>query len=135
MVNVERVSLSFPKFLLNELDNIVKSKNYSSRSELIRDAVRKYVLENNSLKSEGKVNGLITVVYEPSKEIMEEMSNIYFEYNEVIKSMNHSYVKTACNKNKKLESFVVEGDSKLISSFYVRVQNISGKIYDNILIF
>jgi len=135
MVNVERISLSFPKFLLNELDNIVEAKNYSSRSELIRDAVRKYVLENNALKSEGIVNGMITVVYNPSKETMEEMGHIYFEYDEIIKSMNQSYVKTACGKNKKLESFVIEGDSELVSKFYQKIQSINGKIYDNIIIF
>ncbi|WP_459202411.1 CopG family ribbon-helix-helix protein [Methanococcus sp. CF] len=135
MVNVERISLSFPKFLLSELDSIVESKNYSSRSELIRDAVRKYVIENNALTSGKTVNGMITVVYSPSKDTMEEMSHIYFEYENIIKSMNQSYVKTACEKNKKLEIFVIEGESDIVSEFYQKIQNINGKIYDNIIIF
>jgi len=41
MVNVERISISFSKFLLKEIDDVVKKKGYSSRSELIRDATRK----------------------------------------------------------------------------------------------
>jgi len=58
MVNVERISISFSKFLLKEIDDVVKKKGYSSRSELIRDATRKQVLENNQLNREGNISEL-----------------------------------------------------------------------------
>jgi len=71
MVNVERISISFSKFLLKEIDDVVKKKGYSSRSELIRDATRKQVLENNQLNREGNISGIIIVVYTPTKESLD----------------------------------------------------------------
>jgi CopG family nickel-responsive transcriptional regulator len=135
MVNVERISISFSKYLLKEIDDVVKKKGYSSRSELIRDAVRKHVLESNSLDKEGDISGIIIVVYTPTKESMEKMSRLYFEYNDVVKSINQSYVTTSCGKNKKVEIFVVEGDAKKISEFYDGISKIDGKIYDKVIVF
>ncbi|ADC70085.1 putative transcriptional regulator, CopG family [Methanocaldococcus sp. FS406-22] len=135
MVNVERISISFPKFLLKEIDEVVKRKGYSSRSELIRDAVRKYVLESNPLDKNETVSGIIIVVYNPTKESLERMSKLYFEYNKVIKSLNQAYVTTSCGKNAKVEIFVVEGNSKDVSKFYDEISKIDGKIYDKAIVF
>ncbi len=135
MGNVERISLSFPKFLLTEIDELMKKKGYSSRSELIRDATRKHILENNQLNREGVVSGIITIVYTPTKRAMDEMSKAYFEYDNLIKSMNQSYVCTSCGKNKKVEMFIVEGECSEISKFYNLISKTNGKIYDNIVLF
>jgi CopG family nickel-responsive transcriptional regulator len=135
MANVERISLSFPKFLLKEIDEVVERKGYSSRSELIRDATRKHVLESNQLNNEGEIGGIIIVVYTPTKKAMEKMSKAYFEHNNIVKSINQSYITTSCGKNKKVEIFIVEGDSKDVSEFYDKIDKVDGKIYDKIVIF
>ena len=135
MVNVERISLSFPKFLLKEIDEVVKKKGYSSRSELIRDAVRKYILESNQLGKRDPINAIIIVVYNPTKNSMEEMSKAYFEHNSIVKSINQSYITTSCGSNKKVEIFIVEGNSEEVSRFYSKVSNLDGKIYDKIIVF
>ena len=118
-----------------EIDEVVKRKGYSSRSELIRDAVRKYVLESNPLDKNEVVSGIIIVVYNPTKESLERMSKLYFEYNKVIKSLNQAYVTTSCGKNAKVEIFVVEGNSKDVSKFYDGISKIDGKIYDKVIVF
>ena len=135
MVNVERISLSFPKFLLKEIDEVVKNKGYSSRSELIRDAVRKYILESNQLDKRNPISAIIIVVYNPTKNSMEEMSKAYFEHNSIVKSINQSYITTSCGSNKKVEIFIVEGNSEEVSKFYSKVSNLDGKVYDKIIVF
>ncbi|AEH06614.1 CopG family ribbon-helix-helix protein [Methanothermococcus okinawensis] len=135
MVNVERISLSFPKFLLKEIDEVAKTKGYSSRSELIRDATRKHILESNQLNKEGTISGIIIIVYTPTKKAMEYMSKAYFEHNDIVKSINQSYITTSCGKNKKVEIFIVEGNSKDVSKFYDKINKIDGKIYDKVVIF
>ena len=135
MVNVERISVSFPKFLLKEIDEIAEKKGYSSRSEFIRDSVRRYILESNQLDREGVISGIIVVVYSPTKNAMEKMSRAYFEHNNIIKSINQSYIKTSCGKNKKVETFIIEGNSEDISNFYDKISNLEGKVYDKIIIF
>ncbi|WP_456417018.1 CopG family ribbon-helix-helix protein [Methanocaldococcus sp.] len=134
MANVERISISFPKYLLKEIDKIVKDKGYSSRSELIRDSIRKYILEND-LDKDGQISGIIIVVYTPTKKSMEKMSKLYFEYNEIVKTINQSYITTSCGKNKKVEIFVVEGNAEKIYEFYDQISKIDKKIYDKIVIF
>jgi len=135
MGNVERISLSFPKFLLKEIDEVVEKKGYSSRSELIRNATRKHVLESNQLNKDDDVGGIIIVVYTPTKKAMEGMSKAYFEHNHIVKSINQSYITTSCGKNKKVEIFIVEGHSKDVSKFYDKIDKIDGKIYDKVVIF
>ncbi|MCQ6253653.1 CopG family ribbon-helix-helix protein [Methanocaldococcus sp.] len=134
MANVERISISFPKYLLKEIDKIVKDKGYSSRSELIRDSIRKYILEND-LDKDGQISGIIIVVYTPTKKSMEKMSKLYFEYNEIVKTINQSYITTSCGKNMKVEIFVVEGNAEKIYEFYDQISKIDKKIYDKIVIF
>ena len=135
MGNVERISLSFTKFLLEEIDEIVELKGYSSRSELIRDATRKQIIENNQFNKGDVLSGIIIIVYSPKKNSLEYMSNIYFEYNAIVKSMNQSYISTSCGLNKKIELFIVEGDSKTLSEFYLKISKIDGKVYDKVILF
>ncbi len=134
-MNVERISISFPKFLLKEIDNLIEKKGYSSRSELIRDAVRKYILENNPLDRDGDISGIIIVVYEPNKESLNEMSKLYFDFHDIIKSLNQGYITTQCGKNKKVEIYIVNGNSKKIKEFYEKICKLKGKLYDKIVIF
>ncbi|HIP17419.1 MAG TPA: CopG family ribbon-helix-helix protein [Methanothermococcus okinawensis] len=135
MVNVERISVSFPKFLLKEIDEITEKKGYSSRSEFIRDSIRKNILENNQLDREGFISGIVIIVYSPTKNAMEKMSRAYFEHNSIIKSINQYYIKTSCGKYKKVETFIIEGNSEDISNFYDKISNLEGKVYDKIIIF
>ncbi|ENN96617.1 CopG family transcriptional regulator [Methanocaldococcus villosus KIN24-T80] len=135
MVNVERVSLSLPKFLLGEIDRLMKRKGYSSRSELIRDAIRKYILESNLPLEDKEVGGIIILVYSPNKENIEFLEKLFLEYKDIINSINQSYIKTSCGKNKKIETYIVEGNAKKILEFYENIIKIPEKIYDKIIIF
>ncbi|WP_456472150.1 CopG family ribbon-helix-helix protein [Methanocaldococcus sp.] len=133
-MNVEKISISFPKFLLKEIDELVKKKGYSSRSEVIRDAIRKYVLESNTLDKD-YISGIIIVVYTPDKDVLEYMSKLYFKYNDIVKSLSQSYITTSCKKVKKVEIFVVEGEGKKVKEFYENINKLPKKIYDKIIIF
>lgn len=135
MGDIERISISFSKFLLEEIDRLINEKGYSSRSELIRDAVRKMILENNTLDREGIINGIIIVVYYPTKENLDTMSKLYFEYHNLIKSVNQGYITTQCGKNMKVEMFIVEGKGKEIKNFYESIKKLNKKIYDKIVVF
>jgi CopG family nickel-responsive transcriptional regulator len=62
---ITRVSLTLPKKLLDELDRTLKTQDYASRSEAVRDALRDFLASykwRQGLK--GELVGVIVIVYE-----------------------------------------------------------------------
>ncbi len=50
MSSAEKVSVRFPRGLMQQIDELVKSGEFSSRSELIKEAVRFFLLHYESPK-------------------------------------------------------------------------------------
>ena len=68
--NITRIGVSLPKNLLEEFDNIIRTRGYSSRSEAIRDAIRNYIMEYKWLERE---EGDIPIKLEGAlKQLLEE---------------------------------------------------------------
>lgn len=44
--DLENIQIRIPKNILAEVDELVKRKIFSSRSEIIRESLRRYILEN-----------------------------------------------------------------------------------------
>jgi len=61
---VERVGVSFEPVLLKEFDKYLSKRGYSSRSEAIRDLVRKAMIEKEIEDGTGEVLGTLTYVYD-----------------------------------------------------------------------
>jgi CopG family nickel-responsive transcriptional regulator len=106
------VSLSLPTELLKELDAILGEEHYASRSEVVRQAVRMYVLEYRELdKIKGNVIATITVLYE-KMEKNDELFRLQHEFSDMITAYLHSHLtETDC-----LEVMVVKGSSKRLKS-------------------
>ncbi|MBN1539804.1 MAG: nickel-responsive transcriptional regulator NikR [Candidatus Thermoplasmatota archaeon] len=60
---VERVGVSFEPELLEGFDALIRRKRYPSRSEAIRDLVRRSLIESSVEESEGEVLGTLTYIY------------------------------------------------------------------------
>jgi CopG family nickel-responsive transcriptional regulator len=59
------VSLSLPSGVLSDVDRSVDSLGYTSRSELVRDAVRAFLRGRAEISSlEGHINGIMLLVYD-----------------------------------------------------------------------
>ena len=116
------ISISLTKDLLNRLDKFAKEKGYSSRSEVIRDAVRDVLSEYElSGFEEGKVTATITVISEQDKrDVNERLTRLRHEYDDIVSGNMHIHLgKTYC-----LEIFITEGDSKTVLSFVGKIRAI-----------
>jgi CopG family nickel-responsive transcriptional regulator len=102
------ISVSLPKELLKELDAILGEEKSATRSEVLRQAVRGYIIEYKELdKLKGNVIATITVLYE-KKEKNEELFRLQHEFSDMITAYLHSHLtETSC-----LEVMVVKGPSK-----------------------
>ncbi len=106
------ISVSLPKELLKELDAIRGEEKSATRSEVLRQAVRSYIIEYKELdKLKGNVIATITVLYE-KKEKNEELFRLQHEFSDMITAYLHSHLTdTSC-----LEVMVVKGPSKRLKN-------------------
>jgi len=83
------VSLSLPDKILADIDNAVENIGYTSRSELVRDAVRGFLREKSEVsKFEGHINGVLMLVYD--HECAARVSEVRHKHMSVFKSFMHA---------------------------------------------
>jgi len=106
------ISVSLPKELLRELDDILGEERYATRSEVLRQAVRTYVSEYKELeKIKGNVIATITVLYEKTEKNV-ELFRLQHEFSDMIAAYLHSHLtEKSC-----LEIMVVKGPAKRLKS-------------------
>ena len=60
-----RISMSLPKKLLSDFDEVLRERGYQSRSKGIRDALQDYIVRYQWMNEmEGNRIGIITVIYD-----------------------------------------------------------------------
>ena len=83
------VSLSLPEKILSDIDRAVDDIGYTSRSELVRDAVRAFLREKSEVsKLEGHINGVLMLVYD--HECAARVSEVRHKHMGVFKSFMHA---------------------------------------------
>jgi CopG family nickel-responsive transcriptional regulator len=110
--NMSIISVSLPKELLKELDAILGEEKSATRSEVLRQAVRSYIIEYKELgKLKGNVIATITVLYEKTEK-NEELFRLQHEFSDMITAYLHSHLtETNC-----LEVMVIKGPSKRLKN-------------------
>ncbi len=87
--NIEIFSFSVSKKIAHEIDDLCNEIGYSTRSELIRDAIRLLIRSKYDIdKMKGKVEGVIVVLYKHSAD--REVFRLKHENMDIIKSYMHS---------------------------------------------
>jgi CopG family nickel-responsive transcriptional regulator len=104
------ISLSIPDELRDELDRILGEEWYASRSEMVRQALRKYISEYKELENiQGNIIATVTALYE-KKDKNEELTQLQHKFGDVMTTYLHSHLtEKSC-----LEVMVFKGSSKRI---------------------
>jgi CopG family nickel-responsive transcriptional regulator len=104
---VSIISLSLPSELLEELDTALGEDRGVTRSEVVRQAVRMYLTQNNELeKIKGNIIATITVLYEKTEQ-NKELFRLQHEFDDMITAYLHAHLsETDC-----LEVMVIKGAS------------------------
>jgi CopG family nickel-responsive transcriptional regulator len=102
------ISLSIPDELRNELDRILGEEWYASRSEVVRQALRKYISEYKELENmRGNIVATVTALYE-KRDKNEELTQLQHEFGDVMTTYLHTHL----TEKNCLEVMVVNGPSK-----------------------
>lgn len=120
-----RFGVSIGDGLLQKFDAMIEKKNYTNRSEAIRDLIRDRLVEAEiEDKNSGyKAIGTITLVYDHhTREIGDRLTDIAHDHHELILSSIHVHL----THNSCLEVILVKGCGKELRSLSNRLISIKG---------
>lgn len=119
-----RISMSLPKKLLAEFDEVLHDRGYNSRSKGIRDALKDYIVRYKWMKDmEGEKVRIVAVIYEHTYTgVMEDLTTIQHQFRKYINVNMHIHM----NDNKCLEVIVVNGDAQPIRNLTESIMRLNG---------
>jgi CopG family nickel-responsive transcriptional regulator len=121
-MSVSRFGVSLDEELLKALDEFVADNQFANRSQAIRHLIEKNLTEEK-WKCDNIVAGAVVLVFNNQKrEILKRSSEIQFEYNDVILSVQGFYL----NEINYLEIIAVKGPSKRLTEVSEKLIGIKG---------
>jgi CopG family nickel-responsive transcriptional regulator len=117
--DLSRIGVSLPSNLLNNFDQILKTRGYSSRSEGIRDAIRSYIRYYKWMADmTGIRQGVITLVYDHHQRgLIAAITDIQHDYMQLIQASLHSHV----SHSRCVEVLLVKGEAKEVKEVAERL--------------
>ena len=111
MADLERFGVSMEDELLARFDALVDKRGYQSRSEAIRDLVRKELVSEEWADPNAEVVGTITIVYEHHEhELANTLADLQHQYHEHILCTTHVHL----DPHNCLEVIIVSGSSSTV---------------------
>ena len=119
-----RIGVSLPDDLLNNFDEIIKLRGYSSRSEAIRDAITTYITYSEWMGDiKGHRVGTIAVIYDCTKRgIPNALLDIQHHYSHLIKYFVHIFL----NNEEGFELIVLDGNGEEITELAGSIISLNG---------
>jgi len=120
--DVTVISVSVPEKLLERVENSIREQGFANRSEIIRQALRAFIMESRSLRElEGEIAASITIIYERGAK-KGQISEIQHSFGDIISTFLHAHIE----EDYCLEVIVVKGEAdtlrKLVDAFRTNEQ-------------
>ena len=105
-----RIGIALPDNLLTHFDELLINNGHSSRSDAIRDAIRRYIQYHDWMNNvKGERVGILTIVYNPSKTGLPTIiEKILFGSNEIFLSS----LRVSINSDYYLRIMVLRGEGE-----------------------
>jgi CopG family nickel-responsive transcriptional regulator len=108
---VVRFSVSVPKQLAKQLDQMAREKGYDNRSLAVADMIRAHLVEHRQNLGDQEIAGTITLVYDHHKQhVQATLTDIQHDHFDVIVSTLHVHL----DHHNCLEVLVVRGKAGVI---------------------
>ncbi|MFH0827201.1 MAG: nickel-responsive transcriptional regulator NikR [Candidatus Omnitrophota bacterium] len=122
MSHLVRFGVSLDKELLVQFDKQLREKNYSNRSEGLRDLIREDLVRNEWRQGK-EVAGSLNLVYDHHKRrLLNYLMDIQHEFHDNILSTQHIHL----DHNNCLEIIVVNGAPERIKLLYGKLKSAKG---------
>ena len=111
MAGIERFGVSMGQDLLTEFDRLMRDRGYASRSEAIRDLVRKELVATEWDNPKTEVVGTVSIVYEHHEHhLSDTLAELQHHHHRSIVSTTHVHL----DAHNCLEVVIVRGRSGLV---------------------
>jgi CopG family nickel-responsive transcriptional regulator len=128
---VERVGVSFEPELLESFDEMIKEKGYGSRSEAIRDLIRKALIESKIDEGDIEVLGTLTYVYDHHEgEVNNRLLDLQHDHHHEILFTTHVHM----DHDMCLEVLIVKGKAVKVRSLTDSIKAIKGVKHGELVI-
>jgi len=108
MSAIVRFGVSLDKTLLDKFDRLIEERNYSNRSEAIRDLIRQEFIKKEWQEGE-EVAGAITLIYDHHRrDLLNKITTMQHDYQNLIISTQHIHL----DHNNCLEIIAVRGNPR-----------------------
>jgi len=123
MERLKRFGVSMEEGLLDKFDNFIKKESYQSRSEAIRDLIRKLLVEEEWISGDRIVAGAIILVYDHHKrELVDNLVNIQHQHQAIIISSQHVHL----DHRMCLEAVLVKGKISEVHQLEAKLKSAKG---------
>lgn len=108
MTQLLRFGISLPKELVDKFDNLIRGKNYTTRSKALGDLIRQELIQKEW--QEGReIAGAITLIYDHHKrELLNKVTDLQHDFQNLIISAQHIHL----DHNNCLEIVAIKGDPR-----------------------
>jgi CopG family transcriptional regulator, nickel-responsive regulator len=111
MAELARIGIAIPEDLLGEFDRLIERRGYATRSEAVRDLVRKELIEEVSASPDAQVYGTVTLIYDHhARLLLDKLTDIQHRYHDAIMSTVHVHL----DRDNCLEVILVHGKSTVV---------------------
>ncbi|MCK5708307.1 MAG: nickel-responsive transcriptional regulator NikR [Candidatus Aureabacteria bacterium] len=122
MVEVIRFGVSLEKDLLDAFDKCIKRREYTNRSEAIRDLIRNELVKEQ-WNEEKEIAGAIILIYDHHKrDFVEKLMNIQHDFHKVIISTQHVHL----DHDNCLEIIAVKGKTQSVQKLANILASVKG---------
>ncbi len=122
---VARIGVSLEGPLLKELDAVVREKGYASRSEALRDLIRRGLVARR-VEVGGEVVGTITIVYRHDVGMVtHRILHRQHDFLGSIRATAHTHL----SEETCLEVLLVEGDAKQVAELADHLRTVKGVLF------
>lgn len=122
MLRLVRFGVSMEKQLLEGFDKLIREKNYSNRSEAIRDLIRESLVKEEWV-GDKEVAGIIILIYDHHRqEIVNTLTDIQHDFHKLIISTQHIHL----DHDNCLEIVVVKGKPKEVKNLAYQLKSTKG---------
>ncbi len=122
MAKLIRFGVSLDQELLKRFDQSIQSKNYTNRSEAIRDLIR-HDLVQKQWQADDEVAGTITLIYDHHKrELVNTLMDIQHDFGGLIIAAQHIHL----DHNHCLEVIVVKGSARKTQELADTLKSVKG---------
>lgn len=123
MSELIRFGVSIENHLLERFDRLIQQRNYSNRSEAIRDLIRNELVQEKWKDSEAESVGTVTIIYDHHvRDLSSVLTSVQHEFNEQIISTMHVHL----DHQNCLEVLAVKGKTKTIRQIADQLISIKG---------